>query len=127
GAVCIPLPALEQFEAAAAGVVTLEPSGPAHAAARWDGPDGGTARIEQVAWDVGWPSEPGSTSSVPPEFLAALHEAGRTAARDPGRYAVTRVLLKGSAVEVLGTDGKQALAWGGFDLPFDHDLLVPAV
>jgi hypothetical protein len=127
GKVCVPLTALEQFEAAGPGVATLEPSGPAHAAVKWDGPDGGTARVDQVAWDVGWPDEPGSLAPVPPEFLTALHEAGRTAARDPGRYAVTRVLLKGSAGEVVGTDGKQALAWGGFALPFDTDLLVPAV
>ena len=64
---------------------------------------------------------------VAAEFLAALHECGRTAARDSGRFALTRVQVKGSAGTVAGTDAQTALLWGGFDLPFPDDVLVPAV
>jgi hypothetical protein len=66
---------------------------------------------------------------MPPTFPKALHEAGRCAARDPdsGRYAVGRVQVRGKDGELIGTDGKQALIWGGFTFPFPDDLLVPAV
>ena len=64
---------------------------------------------------------------MPPSFLAALHEAGRTAARDESRYALTRVQLQGKAGQILGTDGKQALIQGGWTFPFTDNILVPAI
>lgn len=70
---------------------------------------------------------PDDLIGVPHHFLAALHEAGRTAAREPSRYAVTRIQVQGTGGKVVGTDGKQALIWGGFSLPFSADVLVPAV
>jgi hypothetical protein len=40
---------------------------------------------------------------------------------------MTRVQVRGKDGELIGTDGKQALVWGGFKFPFAEDLLVPAV
>ena len=73
------------------------------------------------------PDLPVDWRPVPSAFLAALHECGRTAAREPGRYALTRVQVKGSAGTVAGTDGHTALLWGGFAMPFPDDVLVPTV
>jgi hypothetical protein len=64
---------------------------------------------------------------VPAGFLAALHEAGRTASREDGRYALSRVQVRGGKGEVIGTDGKLAVVFGPFALPFAGDVLVPAV
>ena len=73
------------------------------------------------------PDPPDDLAPVPASFLAALHECGRTAARDAGRFALTHLQVRGAAGQVIGTDGRWALVWGGFRLPFNGDLLVPAV
>lgn len=73
------------------------------------------------------PGSPDELRPVTAEFLTALHECGRTAARESGRFALTRVQVQGSAGAVAGTDAQTALLWGGFDLPFPDDVLVPAV
>jgi hypothetical protein len=73
------------------------------------------------------PQPPDEWHTVPPGFLQALHECGRTTAKDAGRFALTRVQLKGKAGQVVATDGRTALVWGGFAFPFADDLLVPAV
>jgi hypothetical protein len=73
------------------------------------------------------PDPPGDWQSAPPEFLRALHECGRTTARDATRFALTRVQVRGKAGQVAATDGRTALVWGGFTLPFGEDLLVPAL
>jgi hypothetical protein len=73
------------------------------------------------------PEEPADWHPVPPEFLTALHECGRTTARESGRYALTRIQVRGPSGQVVGTDGRTALVWGGFDLPFPQDVLLPAL
>jgi len=56
-----------------------------------------------------------------------MTEAARTAAKDNGRFALTRVLLRGKAGQIVATDGKQLLVQGGFGFPWSDDVLVPAV
>jgi hypothetical protein len=129
GTFIIPLDAFSQFEAAS-GVVSLEPGSDRQSVvANWE--DGHAPRsipIQQIETDRAWPAEPDRVMAMPPFLPKVLHEAGRSAARDdPGRYAVTRVQVRGKAGELAGTDGKQALVWGGFTFPFADDLLVPAV
>ena len=70
---------------------------------------------------------PPASSVVPPKVLTALHECGRTAAKESGRYALSKVQIQGQAGRVVGTDGKAALLWAGFTFPFADDVLVPAV
>lgn len=73
------------------------------------------------------PDLPDEWHTVPAAFLAALHECGRTTAKDATRFALTRVQLKGKAGQVVATDGRTALLRGGFTLPFVEDVLAPAV
>jgi hypothetical protein len=47
------------------------------------------------------------------------------AAKEPTRYALQRVLLRGRTGEVVATDGKQLLVQAGFPLPWRDDALVP--
>jgi hypothetical protein len=127
GSVTVTLADLDAIEGGS-GVVTLDPAGANSVAARWDaGPAPRTARLDTFETHRHWPAEPDRLVAMPPTFPRALHEVGRSAARDPGKYAVTRVQVRGSAGELVGTDGKQALVWGGFTFPFAEDLLVPAV
>lgn len=64
---------------------------------------------------------------VSTRFTAALDQASRCAAREPGRYALQRVQIRGAAGEIIGTDAQIAIRFDGFTLPFAEDLLVPAV
>jgi len=64
---------------------------------------------------------------VAARLLSALHEAARTASRENGRYALSRVQVRGTAGTVIATDGKVAVLFTGFAFPFAGDLLVPAV
>lgn len=73
------------------------------------------------------PDPPAAWHPAPADFPAALHACGRAAAADAARFALHRVQVQGAAGRVVGTDGATALLWGGFDLPFAADLLVPAV
>jgi hypothetical protein len=72
------------------------------------------------------PAMPPLTSSSS-KLLAALHECGRTAARESGRYALSKVQFQGKGGRVVGTDGKVALLWSAFTFPFADDVLVPAL
>ena len=73
------------------------------------------------------PAVPGDLTHVPPAFLSALDECGRTTAGESTRFALSRVQVRGRVGQVVGTDGVVALIRGGFDLPFADDPLVPAV
>ena len=73
------------------------------------------------------PELPDDSHPVPASILTALHECGRTAARESARFALNRVQVKGKSGQLVGTDGRQALIWGGFTFPFTADLQVPAV
>ena len=64
---------------------------------------------------------------IPPSFLAALHECGRSTVSDSARFALHRVQLRGKLGQVIGTDSKIALFWSGFAFPFTDDWLVPAI
>ena len=56
-----------------------------------------------------WPSLPKELVQQPPEFLTALHEAARTCRPASGRFALSRVQLRGKEGEVIATDGKQLM------------------
>jgi hypothetical protein len=70
---------------------------------------------------------PPALSAVRAQFLTALHECGRTAAKESGRYALSKVQVQGKHGRVVGTDGKVALLWAGFTFGFADDVLVPAL
>ena len=58
-------------------------------------------------------------------FLRALSDAAETVAREPSRFAVARVLLRGSAGQLVATDGRRLLIQSGFPFPWPDDVLVP--
>jgi hypothetical protein len=72
------------------------------------------------------PATPGMAPASGP-LLAALFECGRTAAKESGRYALSKVQLQGQSGRAVGTDGKVALLWAGFTFGFAEDVLVPAL
>jgi hypothetical protein len=43
------------------------------------------------------------------------------------RFALSRIQVKGKAGQVVGTDSKTALVWGGLSFAFSDDILVPAL
>jgi hypothetical protein len=112
------------------GPIEVTQTAPAAATARWTDAAGPHETVLPLLPDGPpvWPAEPKKLWPVEPDFPAALHEAGRTAAREaPTRYATDHVQVRGTAGQVTATDGKQALTIGGFVFPFADDLLVPAV
>jgi hypothetical protein len=66
-------------------------------------------------------------TAVPAKLLTALHECGRSAARESGRFALSRLQIQGKSGRVVGTDGKIALVWTGLKFPFSDDVLIPAL
>jgi len=108
-------------------LVTLEA---ADAGVRLSWADRGQARTETaplVRRPFVPPAAPAVFDVVSPAFLNALHEAGRCAAGEDTKYAVSRLQVRGVPGQVVGTDSKQALVHGGFRLPFQDDVLVPAL
>jgi len=96
--------------------------------ARFD--DGGVPRVLDFDLIVGtpeeeWPALPKKLTPQPMEFLTALYEAARTCAPAAGRFALTRVQLRGDKGEVVATDGKQLLVQRGFTLPWSEQVLIP--
>jgi len=123
----MPLSALAACEGSDPLLVTLEA---ADTGVRLSWADRGQARTETaplVRRPFVPPVVPAVFDVVSPAFLNALHEAGRCAANEDAKYAVSRVHVRGGAGQVVGTDGKQALVTGGFRLPFREDVLVPAL
>lgn len=125
----LPALVLAEVEGGTDDSVTLTRETKLRGAVKWHG--GGKPRIQPVELIL-----PGRQHDVPVapelspvsvELLAALHECGRTAARESGRYALSKMQLQGRHGRVVGTDGKVALLWEGLAFPFDDDVLVPAL
>jgi hypothetical protein len=120
-AVALAVPAAGRTGWAVASLDDLDRTDALGRPARFDAPRKDAQPVPRV------PPLPDELAQMSPMLLGALHEAGRTAARDPGRYAVTRIQIKGGAGQVIGTDGKQLLVQGGYTFPFAGDVLVPAL
>jgi hypothetical protein len=129
GPVAVPLDSLAAAAAAADDAVSVEPQGDDQVVLRWS--ERGQARSSTVENDrpaegEARPALPKTLAAMPPELLAALHEAGRTAGRSDGRYALDHIQLLGRAGAVVASDGHTAFLQGGFRFPFKDGLLVPA-
>ena len=125
----LPAATLAEVEGGTDEAVALDRPSKLRGVLRW--PDGGKPRSLPV--ELLLPGKqheipaPPPFTTAPAALLAALHECGRTAARESGRYALSKVQVQGKAGRVVGTDGKVALLWTGFTFSFSDDLLVPAV
>ena len=86
-----------------------------HAVVRWadrDGPHSTPTDLILPGKQHELP-EPPAFSPVGAGFLTALHECGRTAAKDSGRFALSKIQIQGKTGRMIGTDGKRLL-WDGF-------------
>lgn len=128
GTVIVPAEVLDAV--ATGGPVELYATG-TRGVAKW-GEQSGPRELEFDAILAGRqhrpPDRPDRWGRVTPVFLGALHACGQTASREPtARFALTRVQVRGKPGQVVGSDGRRALLWAGFRLPFPDDLLVPAL
>jgi hypothetical protein len=119
---------LAEVEGTTAAPVALGTVTDGKAVARWD--DDGVPReleLETVTPDSlpPFPELPERLAPLPDVFLRAFQEACVTAAKESVRFAVSRVQLRGRRGEVVGTDGRQLLLWGGFRFPWKEDVLLP--
>ena len=129
GLVILPTSVLAEVESGADEPVQVERKSKLRAVVRWTVP--GEPRSMPVELILPGkqhdaPEIP-DLSSVSPKSLTALHECGRTAAKESGRFALSKVQLQGRAGRIIGTDGTVALLWNGFAFPFLDDILVPAI
>jgi hypothetical protein len=128
GSLTVPFSLLDAFEGISTDLVTLAGTSKIAGSARWL--DRGLPRsvtFDQVEPASEWPKVPERSETVPLEFPSVMHEAGRTTAREPGKYAMHRIQVRGKAGEVIGTDAKHCLIQGGFEFGFAEDLHLPAV
>ncbi len=125
----LPTSVLAEVEGSIDETVTLERQSKLLAVVKWQG--GHKPRTLPVGLIL-----PGNQHVIPtpPEFspvalklLTAMHECGRTAARESGRYALSKIQFQGKPGRVIGTDSKVALLCGGFKFPFPDDILLPAL
>jgi hypothetical protein len=119
---------LAQVEGKTDEPAALEESAPRRGRATWT--EGGVPQT--VEFDTADPTKlpelprvPSRLSAVPEPFLVALGEASRVAAKESTRFAICHVQLRGKAGQVVATDGRQMLIQGGFQFPWDDDVLVP--
>jgi hypothetical protein len=74
------------------------------------------------------PGLPDKWSEASSDLLLALHECGRTTAKDSStRFDLERVQVNGKEGTVVATNGVQALLWGGLAFSFKESLLIPAI
>jgi hypothetical protein len=126
----IPMGVLEAVEGSTPDPVELEVGRKLRGAAKWT-ENGAPRTVPFQALLTGpqnvIPDPPSELAPVPAQFLTALHECGRTAAKESGRFALAKIQLQGKIGRIIGTDGSVALLWSGFRFPFTNDVLIPAV
>ncbi len=124
-----PLHVLDDVEGRQETLVALETTESDTIQARWD--DGGVPQLKDYPVQDGtplqpFPEAPAQFSPLEPDVRKALDEAAQITGESP-RYATDRLQLRGSAKEIVATDGRQLLVHGGFSFPWKEDLLVPAI
>lgn len=129
GVFAFPASILGLFEGRTSDPVDITLQRPELAQARWND-RGGVKSIEIPLVDPGTvpipPELPKEFTLLPMHFVPALHEAGRSAATQDTKYAISRVQLRGKSGTIVGTDTRQLLVQGGYEFPFKEDLLIPA-
>jgi hypothetical protein len=124
----LPLSALARFEGRGQDLVALEAGKDGPVIARWQ--DGGIPQMVEYTADADtrprdFPDVPSEFVRNPPALLHALDEASKTTATEGVRFALHCLQLRGRSGEVVATDGKQLLLQGGFQFPWQEDLLIP--
>ena len=102
--VVLPRDVLDSLDGPGEDLVTLDRPETGPAELRWadrGGPRSQRAPLARPDKPHGVPERPDSFAPMTAEFLSALHEAGRTTSRQPSRFAVHRVQLKGGSGDVI--------------------------
>lgn len=124
----LPVELLEVVEGRGGEPVTLEADDRYHVRVSWT--DRGVpqlvSRTVEPPKQTTWPELPRDFTPNPAQLWAALRECVATADRDRTRYALDCIQLRGLYGQVAGTDGHQVLQQGGFALPWQDDVLLPA-
>ena len=127
--IVVPMDLLAAVEGSRADGVELVVDSKLHGAASWSEHGEAKSHAFEAVLPGKQHKDPDLPDRVPmPDaFRIALHECGRTADRGGERYALQHVQIRGSTGDVIGTDSRQLLVWGGFVFPFPNDVLVPAI
>ena len=72
-----------------------------------------------------FPIKPKRFASQDGTLLKALADASDSVAKDPTRYAIQNIQLRGRG-EIIATDGRQLLTQSGFHFGWSDDVLIPA-
>jgi hypothetical protein len=126
--IMVPMDLLEMIEGTGTAELTVSDS---EVTAQWETSAGVRSEVfkllvpDQLHDLPGLPDKWSETSS---NLLLALHECGRTTAKDAAsRFSLERVQVNGKDGTVVATNGVQALVWGGFAFPFKESLLISAI
>lgn len=109
--VVLPATVLAEVEGSTDEAATLDRQAKHRGVVRWSG----EAKPRSLSVELIRPGKqhelpsPSPLTSGAVELLTALHECGRTAARESGRYALAKIQIQGKPGRVVGTDGKVAL------------------
>jgi hypothetical protein len=130
GQIAFPGELLARFEGAGNESVTLNMLLPNKAQASWD--EQGVPKVAEFepidpAKITSLPSATRRLTPMPANFLKTLDELCRTVSREPNRYALQKIQLRGKAGQIVASDGRQMLIQGGLPLPFGVDILVPSL
>jgi hypothetical protein len=123
----VPLEALADCEGKDDSAVTIHSVSETQAELRWSHNGVPHVRCYDAPEVKGsFPEPPATWTANPVALLDALNEAVATVAEAATRYALDHVQLKGAG-EVIASDSKQLLIQGGFEFPWDDDVLVSRV
>jgi hypothetical protein len=125
--IVLPEGAIKDSAGRTSASVTFEETGSEEVRVQWDMEGFTRSKNYRAIAPESLPPFPPPThfDSYPGDFLPTLHEAARTAADSPIPYACYKVQLRGTAGEIIGTDGKQLFIAGGFHFPWAEDVLIP--
>lgn len=125
GPIAVPWPVLTG-PAGAAGFTAARTG--AGVEVRWREGNADRSQVVPAAPAAPPPAVPTAWADNPGDLVVALAEAAGQAGEPSARFALHRVQLRGGGRgQVVGTDQKALLVWGGFDFPWPGDVLVPAV
>jgi hypothetical protein len=126
--IAVPLDSLADFEGRNDSPVVLEAVAPDRTVVRWEDrgiPQSREYHIVTAADEAGTlPDLPTNWASNSFQLLNALTEATATGDPDSRRYALDCLELRGTAGQIVATDGRQGLIQSGFRFPWDGNLLI---
>ncbi len=125
----VPLSVLSEAEGTTHQKITFSPHADGGMQMEW--PEGPIPQ-RRVVDDTGtlpdaFPKLPGNLTPNPAPLAEALRHALASVDREAGaRYALNAFKLEGAAGRIVTTDGHQLLVQGGFEFPWQDDVIIPA-